>query len=58
MMNHKTSKLMGRINKRTADTEYAAEMVTRKTEKGFTKMAGVKTNLTERPGSYEVYPGE
>lgn len=57
-MNNKSSRLMGKINKRTASTEFASEMVTRKTEKQFFKISGVKGNLTERPGTYEVYPGE
>ncbi len=57
-MKNSSSRLMGKINKRAADTEFAAEMVQRKTEKQFSKIAGYERKLSERSGHYEVYPGE
>lgn len=50
------NKLEGRVAKKT-DAEYGNEL-SQDTEKKFSQLTSKKTNLTERPGNYEVYPGE
>lgn len=50
------NKLEGRVN-RKSDSEFSKEL-SQDTTKKFSELAGKKTNISERPGNYEVYPGE
>lgn len=50
------NKLEGRVN-RKSDNEFSKEL-SQDTTKKFSELSGKKSNLSESPGNYEVYPGE